>query len=319
MHRLLISARWLLALAIAGGCGASPERVVVEVEAPLELLSVVPPHPSLLVHVRPDELMASPVLGPIAREFIGAEDLERIELRFGLRPNEVEELIFAEYDDEFIVIARSTREVRPIAEAITSRMNTVELESDEPLFRRGGFVGTQRRELAVLRDDVLAYGTMAASMTGVVERAQRNMTSVGSAQAEWLVTSGPLAFYKFESLGFPIDSPIGMVFAQQQRTRVTFTEAGRDVGLRIAFDGEFPPDADSNLRALVAAIARSDLGRLIGLDQAFPSLEVSQTQGALSLEAAWPAEPLRTGLRRALAPNMEVLLGEEPENAQQTP
>ncbi|MFK8000141.1 MAG: hypothetical protein AB8H86_11135 [Polyangiales bacterium] len=312
MHRLLMSAPWLLALAIAGGCGASSERVVVEVEAPLELLSVVPPNPSLLVHVRPDELMASPVLGPIAREFIGAEDLERIELRFGLRPNEVEELVFAEYEDEFVVIARTTREVRPIAEAIASRMNTVELESDEPLFRRGGFVGTQRRELAVLRNDIIAYGTMAASMAGVVERAQRNMTSVASAQTEWLDTSAPLAFYKFEPLGFPIDTPIGMLFAQQRRARATFAESTDAVGLSLTFDGEFPPDADSNLRALVAAIAQSDLGRLIGLDQAFSSLEVSQTQGALALDADWPADPLRSGLRRALAPNMEVLLGEEP-------
>ncbi|MFT5357472.1 MAG: hypothetical protein ACI9KE_004709 [Polyangiales bacterium] len=312
MHRPLLSAACLFALAFASSCGGFPERVTVEVEAPLDLLSVVPPNPSLLVHIRPDELMASPVLGPIVREFIGAEDLERIELRFGLRPREVAELVFAEYEDEFVVIARATRAVRPIAEAITSRMNTIQLESDEPVFRRGGFVGTQRRELAVIRENVIAYGTMAPPMAGLVARVRRDLPSVRSSETEWLDSSAPLSFYRMEPLDFPIDSPVGMVFAQQRRARVTFVESNDSVGLQVAFDGEFPPHADSNLRALVAAVAQSDLGRLIGLDQAFPTLVVSQTQGRLTLEADWPAEPLRTGLRRALAPNMEVLLGETP-------
>lgn len=312
MHRLPMSAAWLLALSFAHGCGGSTQHVAAEVEAPLDLLSVLPPGPSLLVHLRPDELMASTLLGPIVQEFVGQQDLERIELRFGLRPSEVDELIFAEYEDEFIVIARATRPMRPIAEAIASRMNTVETESDDPLYRRGGFVGTQRRELVVLRDDVIAYGSMAPPMAGLVARTRRELPSVRTTEADWLDSSAPLTFYKLEPLGFPIDSPIGMVFAQQRRARATFAEDDAAVLVQVAFDGEFPPDADGNLRALAAALAQSDLGRLIGFDQAFATLDVSQTQGGLNLNAEWPAEPLRTGLRRALAPNMEVLLGEAP-------
>lgn len=309
MHRLLKSAA-CSALMLVASCGAT--QPVVAEPVPLDLLSVLPPGPSLIVHLRPDEIMTSPVLGPIAREFIGAEDLERIELRFGLRPNEVEELIFAEYGEEFVLVARATRPVRPIAEAITSRMNTIELESDEPIYRRGGFVGTQRRELAVVRSDVIAYGTMAPPMAGLVARSGRPLPSVRSSEMDWVRSSAPLVFHRLTPLDFPIDSPVGMVFAQQRRARATFVEATGAVQVQLSFDGEFPPDADRNLRSLAAAIAQSDLGRLIGLDEAFTTLEVSQIQGGITLDATWPAEPLRTGLRRALAPNMRVLLGDEP-------
>lgn len=321
------------------GCGASappidepsgPEPTVIQ--GPLAAL--LPGGAASVIIARPDELAREPAVRTWVDRVLTAEALERIEIRTGIHPSELTELVRADYGEGRVLwLVRGAHDPEALVRAAEMRMSTVDEAAEEPL-RRSGFIGTRRRTWAVLAgDSLLVAGGHAeaevAAILGAARRAERPRSAVAGAPEDqaWVVdglpqpTTGgyflantnalyqahrasPFLLLMPESLGLPIETGIGMLLARQEQLAATLDPEGDDLRLKVTLTGEFPPGAEGNFRQLFGNVAGSDLGHALGLSAARDTFSVQEQEGAIRAEVRWPSSGLVRG--------MELLVAEEP-------
>ncbi len=324
-----LSASLVALLAI--GCGASsppideptpPEAMVIA--GPLAAL--LPGGATSVVIARPDELADQPAVRTWIDLVLTDEALERIEIRTGIHPSELTELVRADYGEGRVLwLVRGAGDPEALVRAAEMRMNSVAESGDDPL-RRTGFIGTRRRTWAALSNDALlvAGGHAEAEVAAILdaaERAQRPASAIDGApeDLDWAVDglpqpnvggyllanaialyqahrSSPVLLLMPDPLGLPVDTGIGMLLARQEQLAAAIDPEGDELRLRVTLTGEFPPGAQSNFEQLFVSIAGSDLGHALGLTQARETFSVDTAEGAIRAELRWPAAGLARGV-----------------------
>jgi len=298
------------------------------------LAALLPGGARAVVIARPDELAPEPSVREWLDIVFTEETLERLEVRTGIRPAELTELVRADFgDDRWVWLLRSPGNTESLVRAAAMRMSVVEQRSEDPM-RRTGFVGTRLRTWVALSSDCLlvAAGHLEAEVAAILQAARLHRVSAGSRSgdpedAPWVVdalpapqTGGyflastlglwnelraaPFVLLAPEPLGVPVDTGVGMLLARQQQLGATATPAGDALRLRVVLSGEFPPGAEDNFRTLMTSVAHSDLGRATGAEEALESFELEVSEGRVVASATWPAAGWARGVR--------LLGGEDP-------
>lgn len=252
---------------------------------------------------------------------------------FGLRPSEVEEVVVAIYpsgsDDQdapprWLVLLRAVMPLRDHALALSSRLNTVDFERDEPFLRRIGHLGTEHREFGLLDDRSAAYGPPAPLMARVFAgpNGPLRVTSESSANARAEAPAGNqaqnivlLRWFELAPIRLPLDSPLGLVLAQEEHLEAHLSVPAREnvtmLDAKMNLFGEFPETAADNLQNFLLAAHAAPIGRLLlpGVELA-DKLTIEQQDELLQIELQLPIEALTRGAARAFAPTTEAMIGE---------
>lgn len=311
---LLVLAAWVLGVWAA--CGGSPtrsdlpsSRIVFEGA----LTDLLPEDPKLVVMARPRELFGDPTSRLVIDAIIPDDRFENYRQHTGIDPRELDELVWAELDEGSLCVIRGPFNA-PLAVAEMGRqMLPLESSSEEPFLRRGGHYAGARRDLMSLSNETLVAVTGAPPLSReLLERIasdQRDLDArrdpsnpaiaSGSGFNGWrgdrdapfiVVVPGPL--------GLPADSGVGLLLARERTLTVSVTPDGAGaVLLQIDLEGEFPPGADRNFRALAESLAATDLGAALGMRDALSSLSIAADDAHVSLRAMLPARVLAAGLR----------------------
>ncbi len=327
-------ALWLIA------CGASSPRAEEPAPSPeptviaAPLAALLPGGAGSVAIARPDELAGQPAVDRWVDEVLTAEALERIEIRTGIHPAELSELVRADFGEGRVVwLVRGVEAPRDLVLAAEMRMNTVAERSDGPL-RRSGFIGTRRSTWVALSDDTLlvAAGHAEAEVAAIVRASEpvcapRSSVEGSPEDLPWAVdglpqpTTGgyflanclalhrahrasPLLLLVPEPLDLPLDTGVGMLLARQEQLAATVDPDGDDLRVRVALTGEFPPGIEENVEQLFGSIATSDLGHALGLSDARDTFVVEGSAAAVHAEVRWPAAGLAEGL--------ELIFAEDP-------
>lgn len=285
------------------------------------MLAVLPADAQTIVHLRPRQVVSTPALAAVLAPFVSEGGREQLDRLFGLHLDEIDELVWASFPDvpdvpaeaqeeRYILLLRARRPMRDVARAVGMRMNTVEVSADTPFVRRVGFLGTKRREVVALTDDVLLYAAGSGpTVAEIVALARGEETaSIAPRLAPDRVDS-PLAIYHPWSLGFAADSGPGLLLSEQERLAASVS-ARDDESLAVALSlpGTFPAGAEVNFAQWFQSVAASDLGRAIGMDVAASSLEVSVTERGASLTCQWPTASLVQGIRTLFTDDLRQLI-----------
>ena len=298
------------------------------------LAALLPGGASSVVITRPDELGRAAAVQAWVDLVLTEEALERIEVRTGIRPAQLTELVRADYGEDRIVwLVRGAGDVDALVRAAAMRMSTVQERGEEPL-RRTGYIGNRRRTWVALADDTLlvAGGHGEAEVAAIIAAAagaRRPRSEVGESpeDRDWSVDALPapktggyflantLALYRAhraapflmlvpDALGLPLDTGVGMLLARQEQMAATIHPEGEGLVVQVVLTGEFPPGAEGNFRHLIEGVAASDLGRALGLADAQDSLEIRVGEDMATGRVVWPAAGLARGI--------ELLGGRDP-------
>ena len=336
---LLISAPLLaygLVACLVAACGpaiAAPPTATPAL--PSALTALIPGDPELVLVVHPAAALRFEATRRVFEIFVPPTSAQRLADRVGVRPEHIQDLVYADYGRGFIALLRAPRDMREVVVATEMRMNTVEVTASEPFERRVGYLGTERREVVALDENVLlvaggSAGAEVASLLAEVcrlleptgERGRSEPSSFDGAFARPVMRSLELLAADDAALYFPSGlhlppSPLALLFARTEALALTLRPDAnsadfRGFRLRAASVGPLPPGAEANLRALLASMAASDFGAALGLEHVRDSLslevrESGEAAGA-TLEARWPLEALLRGLELLVAPDVRALL-----------
>lgn len=313
---------------------AAPEPTILA--APLAAL--LPGGARSVVIARPDELAGQPAVDLWVDEVLTAEAVERIEVRTGIRPAELAELVRADFGEGRIIwLLRGAGAPDELVLAAEMRMNTVSERHGEPL-RRSGFIGTRRTTWVALSSDTLlvATGHAEAEVAAIIRATGRVLAPRSAVDGPpedlgWAIDglpqpstggyfladtlalhrahrSSPLLLLIPEPLGLPVNTGVGMLFARQEQLAATVDPEGQALRVRVALTGEFPPGIEANLEQLFGSIAASDLGHALGLADARGSFAVEGSSASVRAEVRWPATGLAEGLELILAEDPWLLI-----------
>ncbi len=297
----------LLALLLFG-CGATRPPVVPA--APTPLTEHLPPGASLIVLVRPTELIADPALRRLFDALFRPERLDAFQAFNGVDPRRLEALAYAEYDTGTVLVARGGFHATVAVAEMAHRMLPLESQSDAPYFRRAGVYRGERRDAIALDERTLVVVTGAPVLAGrALAGGPRALDADGGALVESL--PGPLLVLWPQPLRFPADSGVGLLFARERSLGLVLRGAGPQVRLLVEARGEFPPGIESNLRALFTSLTRSDLGSALGMPEAERTFSVDVTPHGVRASAELPATSLARGIRALLVAELAEIVGED--------
>ena len=324
--RRLVSVAAAAAITISMACGGATPPPAEPSLPPLgELWDLVPPEAHLVVTARPRVLAAMPAIRRVADVIVPADYLDAFARRTGVEPTEVERAVFAEFDEGFLLLVQGPWRAEDVVRAQALRMNTVSLSSAHPFFRRGGYLGTQYRELIALREHVVLISAAPASVLAeVLARAQRGRWSEGRggalsppdvASLRDAYGGHPLALF----VPHPIDLPSGLgasvLLSRHRALAVAVRPQGPDeLRFTIAIPGEFPEGAVANFRTWVDSVAHTDLGAALGIGEAVRTLRVQVDGSEAVLALSIPASALAMGLRILFVAELGDLFGTEAAN-----
>lgn len=306
--------------ALALGCGgAPPPPTTPPARAPSlgPLFTLVPPESTVVVLARPRELLGAPSTERVLTAMFPAEQLDRFSQRTGVDPRRLTELVLADHPDGRIVVARGPFDARFAVREAGERMAPLEAAVDRPWSRRAGFLGSRRVDLAALDRDVLVWveGTpqLAAQVLAAAghppDDRRHALAQSGVAELRAAFDDAAFVLVAPHPLGLPRETGIGMLLARQ-RSLVAAAYAREDA-LRIVAElrGEFPPGAEDNVRSLLRSIAEADLGSVLGLRDALPTLRIEADDERLALRLDVDPGRLASGLRVLLGAELPELLG----------
>lgn len=317
---------------IVSACGGAPPAPTPRPRWDGALLELVPAGATAVVIARPRELMSAPASRRVITAITSDERLERYRLHTGIDPRALEELVWADTSEGSILLVRGPFRAPLAVAEMGHRMLPLESSADEPFVRRGGHHQGARRDLIALSDDVLLVVTGAPALTeAVLARVQhtsspRTVSASGeratatqdrpvlsSAELVELLAAhaeAPLTILAPCPLDLPPESAIGLLLARERALVGSVTPSGaNDLVIAVDMRGEFPPGADANFRALVSALAQSDLGAAVGMRDALPSLSVHSDDERVAMRATLPAPALAAGLRILFEAEIEELVG----------
>ena len=303
------------------------------VEEPAVAERVLPPLPELHLLVpdgatnvlvaKPRSLMTSQAVREVVGAVIAPELIDSFERRTGVDPTEVTQVVAAEYDRGFVLIARGPWPASDVVRAAELRMSTVEASSDEPFVRRLGYLGRDLRDVIALADDVvMVAGGVPDVVSAILVRATRGewpegrSAALATADVAPLVEqyrAAPLQLYVPEPLELPEGFATSVLLARQRSLAATIVpEDEVTLGVAIALVGELPEGAEDNFRAMVESIGRSGLGAALGIAEAAETLSVQVDDESAVLRMRVRSSSLATGLRVLFVAQLEELLGGPP-------
>jgi len=300
----------LLCCAACGGAAPAPPEPGPPPLPPLGPLPLLLPAGAELVLVaKPAELMSSPAVRRVVDAVTPPELLDAFARRTGVEPHEVEEVVFAEYETGFLLLARGPWPAADVVRAAEQRMNSIEARSDAPFFRRSGWLGTERRDLTALAEHVLLVTADAPLETAaVLARAERGSFAeddggaaledpeLGPLLAE--VGDAPVLLVVPEPLALPPGLGTTTLLSGERALSATLTPSGQDgLALTVTLIGAFPEGAEHNFRALVDSVANSGLGVALGIAEALETLRIQVEEGSVVLRLRLSAPAVAVGLR----------------------
>ncbi len=313
-----------LAAALLVACGGDGERSA-RTDTPRPTSPAIGPLPFLIpegaevvVTARPAELMEAPATRTVVDAVFDADQRDAFARRTGVEPHEVEELVVAEYEDGFAIIARGPWSARDVVLATESRMSSVEVRADAPFVRRMGFLGAERRDVTAIADHVVLFTSALPDVTATILSRVRNgrfpqgHAALATPDLRALVerhASAPLALYVPAPLALPPELGIGMLLARQRALAAVATPAGPpDVAIGVQLVGEFPSTAQENFETLITSVAEQDLGAALGMREALPTLTVRVGENSVLMGLELRAESLSLGLRTLFGGEIAELL-----------
>ncbi|MEM1417114.1 MAG: hypothetical protein AAGH15_19610 [Myxococcota bacterium] len=298
MRRVLGRIASIMVLSAWVGCGqapvpvASPEPPVPGVRGPL--LAHLPAGARFVGRVEPARLWALPAVRDVVAPLLRPEGIAAFQDRTGVPLLEVEEAVFARYgEDGFVVLARLPEGVPApdVVRANAQRMAPVEIASDAPFMRRVGYLGEVRRELVALDARVLLVaGEAGVEVTELLTALRAGGAALGLRGSGRRLAEAwgdaPCVVVAPEPLPLDRSGGIGLVLARHEAAALRIDPAEAALRVRAAVVGELPSSAERNFRTWIQSVARSDLGRAFGLEDALPTYRaaVGERDAELSIE-----------------------------------
>ncbi len=307
---------------MTAGCGGAPPApsAAPSVAAELGALHTLLPRGSTLVALaRPTRLLEVESSRRVLTAMFPDAQLDRFSQRTGIDPRRLSELVVAEHPEGRIVLARGAFDAAFAVREAGERMAPLEAGVERPWTRRAGFLGSRRVDLAALGDVLLwVEGTpqLAARVLASARRPadERRHALDGETHREVLAvhSEAPLVVVAPRPLGLPPDTGVGMLLARQRVLVVAAYPLERDIRAAAELRGEFPPGAEANFRALAHSLARTELGDLLGLREALPSLRIEADDRRVALSAELDPVRLASGLRVLLVAELPELVEPPP-------
>jgi len=284
---------------------------------PLALL--LPSGAELVVTARPSELMEAPPSRRVIDSVFPQGERDAFAQRTGIEPGELDELVVGDYGEGFVIVARGPWAARDLVIATASRMTSVEVSAEAPFVRRAGFLGSERRDISAIGEDVVLFTAAVPDVTAsILARVRSGRFSEGAAPALSGADVGPLfARHETAPLALYVPAPLVLppglgtsVLLARERALVAVAEP--QGALHLAFGvqlvGEFPSTAEENFRTLITSIAETDLGGALGMQAGLETLEIQVAENTVVLGLSVPSETLSTGLRVLFGAEIEELL-----------
>lgn len=268
---------------------------------------------------QPPSLLKSKAVRRVLNAVVPSAQLDAFQKRTGVDPRKVEQAVLAEYPNGFLLLARGPFDAEDVVRAAGRRMARPDVAQSEPFVRRTGYLGTQRRALVALREDVVAVGAgvppvMAALLARVREGAWQDQAGpalTGPEVQDLRERHGkaPLVLYAPRPLQLPSGFKTSLLLAQERALAASLHPVDAeqlriDVGLR----GEFPKGAEKNFRKLVESVARTSLGAALGLGESIDSLRVRAERDAVEMRLKIPAATLARGLKLLFVADLQKVL-----------
>jgi hypothetical protein len=182
-------------------------------------------------------------------------------------------------------------------------MSPLESEDNRPLMRRAGTYRMQRMELLALGPTTVALTDGPPALAGRIVAAQQSAQTRESSAT----FTAPLVLMRHGRPELP-PGGLGLLLARLEHTTITFDAVGPTLVIDVHLEGEFPPGAEDNFRALVASVAHSDLGEALGMQEVERSLVVHASSSEVTMHAAAEAATIAGGLRALVGAEMDELL-----------
>lgn len=306
-------------------CGGTPAVTETPEPQPLRydgsLLGLAPATAHYIVHASPRALWESSGFRQIVDPLFPPDRLQSFSDRTGIRIPELREALYVDLGEGRFLIACRAESAPDVVRAAGMRMNTIEVSTDTPVMRRTGFLGTERRDLAAIGDDLLVVGAdataeLAALLRGI-QTSEMPDAALDGPDGELLrqAFDAPLVVYAPHPLDLPLDSPIGLILAQERAAAIAMRPMDDSLEVRARVIGELPESAEANIRHFLEALSHSDLGRILGINAALASLEIQMTPDRADLQSQWPVGQLSRAIRVLFTEELQALV-EEPVFAQ---
>ena len=339
----------LLVVALAG-CGggvseATPPAVRSASPTPsldlIPALDLIPGGASLVLRAKLKRLFRHPTTAPVLEALFPTALRDRFARRTGIEIDQVDEVVYAEFDRGDLAIAHGTWPAADVVRGASVRMNTVEVRAASPRERRAGYIGSERYDLVAIDEHRVMVARGHASLVPMVlSRLDTGTWPEGHQPSLDRATMGGLVFASRDSdavlfgPGPPTFSGgraskqgaralLGAIRAFSVAFRPLETGARGDetrTGVADATDGElavevecrgdFPSTAAGNFRNLVHSVAETDLGSALGMNHVPDSLQVQANDGGVALSFRLNSRRLSWGLRVLLGGVVERLLRE---------
>lgn len=291
----------VLWLGLSLACGASTPPPV---EAPprvddYALVDLVPSDAREVLVLRLPELLASETTRPFVDAIAPPTWRRSLGDRTGVYAEDVSELLLARWEDgawwALVRVPRATDVVR----AATARMAPVEIESEAPFVRRIGYLADERYELVALSPELLLVAR--GRPEGVIALLHALQRPRATAEPRPILRSEGAAWLALpQPLGLPLDTPVGLLLAEQTGLRVEArpsSSPAERVRITLWLEGELPEGADANFRALLGSLSATDLGRVLGLPDALSTLAIARRPEGIELRADFHPATLARGIR----------------------
>ncbi len=305
------------------GCGSDTVRATSLSSPPPPrppLVTLLPSGASLVLRARPAELFGDPALAPLAAALVPGDVRDRLARRTGVEADEVREVVYAEYEDGFLVLAEGPWSAADVVVGSSVRMNTIDVRSSSPWVRRGGFIGTERYELVAFADDRVAVSKAAGTpLVAALGRLRSGAWGEGdepllgaTSEAEELMRSraaSPCVLLVPTHLEIA-PSDLAVLLAHQSAILLSLDPDGAaGVDISIVIRGRFPPSAEDNFRTLIRSIAGSEIGASLGIDSRLRTLGVEASEDEVAMHLSLESTKAATGLEHLLGADTSRLLG----------
>ncbi len=290
-------------LSLLCGCGAAAPTPAPPPELPLKsLLAYASGSPDYVVVIRPGAVLETTEAREITDALMPSDWLDRFARRYGVRFETLEAAAYASYPSGSVMMVRGDDDPDAVVRALGSRMTGVDASHEEPA-QRVGFLGMSRHHVATLdRDTVMIARGAAREAQNTLERARHAEPGTDGREG------APISLLIPRHLNLPLDVGASVLFAGQRAVAATLTPRDGRVDCDVRFAGEFPDGAEENFAALFRSLAGSDLGQVLGMDEALSTLSIRGSTNRVQVTFSLSTQALTQGLRMLFVAEMPELL-----------
>jgi hypothetical protein len=282
---------------------------------PVPLVELLPPGPSPLLMARPHELFQHEEARALWTTLVEPADERAFIERTGVDPRQLQELwVFEVGKGGYLLLARGPIDAKAVVLRAAERLAMRDVAVDEPVLRREGLTGAARYAYAAIDPQTILVAKNAAPVLVAAVLARRTDRSapraLGGEEVDALYRrhgDAPCALFAPRPLELKPGSGAALLLAEERTLAATARPRPGAFHIDIELRGDFPDGAERNFSALVASVAQSPLGQLLGLAGAERSLEVKRASGAVQMAFDWPAQRLALGLRTLFMDDLRTL------------